>query len=120
MRRILAVASLIVSACATTPAVSPGVQLAPDTRPACAANCEKMGLRLAAVVLVRNSAGCVCAVPDAKPAAGAPGTPGTAGAAGASGDAAAVAVAAGALIAEEEDGQQLQAASVQATPVVKD
>ena len=114
MRRMLASAALLASACATTPAVSPGVQLAPDTRPACAANCEKMGLRLAAVVLVRNSAGCVCAVPEEKPAArgAAP------GAGGAPGDAAALAVAAGVLIAEDEDGQQLQAVAVQATPVL--
>ena len=56
------VAALLLSGCATTPAVSAGVKVDPETRPACAANCETMGLRLAAVVLVRNSAGCVCAV----------------------------------------------------------
>ncbi len=92
MRRTIVVASLLLSACATAPAVSSGYQLDPATRPACAANCEKMGLKLAAVVLVRNSAGCVCAVPDAKPGVG----QGVQAAAGT------VAVAGGVLIADED------------------
>jgi len=98
MRLRLALLPLVLSACATTQAVSPGVKLDPDTRPACAANCEKMGLRLAAVVLVRNSAGCVCAVPEAKVGVGLGNetTPG------------ALAVAGGVLIADEQDSQQLQ------------
>ena len=50
MRRAVAVASLLLSGCATAPAVSPGYQLDPATRPACAANCEKMGLKLAVVI----------------------------------------------------------------------
>jgi hypothetical protein len=66
MRHRLALVPLLLSACSTVPAVSSGIKLDPDTRPACAANCEAMGLRLAAVVLVRNSAGCVCAVPETK------------------------------------------------------
>lgn len=94
--------ALLLSACATMPAVSPGVQIDPDTRPACAANCAKMGLELAAVVLVRNSAGCVCTVPGAKPSSGA----------GAPEAGASVAVAGGVLIADEDD-QQSQAASAQ-------
>ena len=54
MRHRLALVPLLLSACSTVPAVSSGIKLDPDTRPACAANCEAMGLRLAAVVLVRN------------------------------------------------------------------
>jgi hypothetical protein len=89
---------MLLSACATAPALSPGVKLDPDTRPACAVNCEKMGLRLAAVVLVRNSVGCVCAVPEATPdkASGAVRVP----AAGA------LAIASGVIIADDEAAQQ--------------
>ena len=92
-----ATTSLLCAACATAPAVSSGYQLDPATKPACAANCEKMGLKLAAVVLVRNSAGCVCAVPEANRGVGL------------SGQAAAgtVAVAGGVLIADD-DAQQNQ------------
>lgn len=103
MNRGLALVALLAAACATVPAVSPGVQVAPDSRPACAANCEKMGLRLAAVVLVRNSVGCVCAVPEAAPAGGAP----SAGAVGSA------AVAGGVLVAEEEESEQASAWSMQ-------
>jgi hypothetical protein len=98
MRLRFALLPLLLSACATTQAVSSGVKLDPDTRPACAANCEKMGLRLAAVVLVRNSAGCVCAVPEAKVGGGL-GSEATSGA---------LAVAGGVFIADEQDSQQLQ------------
>ena len=102
MHRAIVVASLLLSGCATAPAVSSGYQLDPATRPACAANCEKMGLKLAAVVLVRNSGGCVCAVPEAKPGVGL------------SGQAAAgtIAIAGGVLIADE-DARQNQSVVVQ-------
>jgi hypothetical protein len=100
-RRIVLV-FLLLSACATAPAVSPGYVLDPATRPACAANCEKMGLKLAAVVLVRNSAGCVCAVPEAKPGVGF----------GGQAAAGTVAVAGGVLIADE-DAQQNQTVVIQ-------
>lgn len=94
--------SMMGTACATVPAVSPGFEIDPATRPSCAANCEKMGLKLVAVVLVRNSAGCVCAVPDAKPGAALDGraTAGT------------VAVAGGILVADEE-AQQNQTVAIQ-------
>lgn len=95
-------ALLLLSACATAPAVSSGYQLDPDTRPACEANCTKMGLKLAAVVLVRNSAGCVCAVPESKAGVGL-GSPASAGT---------VAVAGGVLIADE-DAQQNQTIVIQ-------
>jgi hypothetical protein len=90
----LLLAPLALAGCVTTPAVSAGLKVDPDTRPACAANCETMGLRLAAVVLVRNSAGCVCAVPEGK--------------AGARGEAAALAVAAGVVIDDDEAGAEME------------
>ncbi len=87
--------------CATTPAVSYGVKIDPETRPSCESNCTQMGLKLSAVVLVRNSVGCVCAVQEAK-AATATGSD-------------AVAVAGGVLIVEDES-QQAQTANVPAPP----
>jgi hypothetical protein len=97
---------LLLSACATAPAVSSGYQLDPNTRPACETNCTQMGLKLAAVVLVRNSAGCVCAVPEAKLGVGIGGQT----AAGT------VAVAGGVLIADE-DAQQNQTVVIQSQQV---
>jgi len=102
MRRNLVFVPLLLSACATAPAVSPGYQLDPSTRPSCEANCTQMGLRLAAVVLVRNSAGCVCAVPEARPGVGL----------GGQAAAGTVAVAGGVLIADE-DAQQTQTVVIQ-------
>jgi hypothetical protein len=47
--------------CVTTaPAVSSGVRLRPETRPECEALCRQMDLRLSAVVLIQDTAGCVC------------------------------------------------------------
>lgn len=54
MHRSVALVSLLLSACATVPAVSPGYEVDPATRPACAANCEKMGLKLAGGVLIAD------------------------------------------------------------------
>jgi len=68
--RLYFLSLLLFGACVTTPAVSYGVKVDPDTRPSCAALCEGMGLRLGAIVLVRNSSGCVCVVPDASTDAG--------------------------------------------------
>jgi hypothetical protein len=51
---------LLVAGCVTAPAIGSGVRLRPETRPECAANCEELGMRLGAVVLIQNSAGCVC------------------------------------------------------------
>jgi hypothetical protein len=93
---------MLLAACATAPALSPGVKLDPDTRPACAINCEKMGLRLAAVVLVRNSVGCVCAVPEATPEA----TPEKTSGAVRIPSGGAMAIASGVLIADDEATQQ--------------
>lgn len=56
--------------CATTaPAVSKYVKLRPETRSECAARCEEMGMRLGAVVLIQDSAGCVCEPQDSSSSA---------------------------------------------------
>jgi hypothetical protein len=83
----------LLAGCATLPAVSPGVLVRPETRTECAANCDAIGMRLAAVVLIRNSAGCVCEARE-----------GSAGANASRG----VAVAAGAhvIVLEEEEEQR--------------
>jgi hypothetical protein len=55
----------------------------------CVAHCDELGMKLAAVVIIRNSAGCVCEPKDAQARA----TSSVAAAAG------------GALIADEEEEQ---------------
>jgi hypothetical protein len=97
--RPLLLSPLLLAACVTAPAVGAGIKVDPNTRPSCAALCEGMGLRLEAVVLVRNSSGCVCVVPEASPGT----TPRAALRAGG------IAVASGTLIVEEEQEQALQA-----------
>ncbi len=87
--------------CVTTPAVSYGVKIDPDARPSCESNCAQMGLKLSAVVLVRDSVGCVCAVQEAKVAT----------ATGSD----AIGIAAGVLIVEDET-RQAQTANVPAVP----
>lgn len=60
-RTYLGLLLLGIAGCATTnPAVTPGVKLRSDTRPQCEAMCEQMDMRLGAVVVIRDSAGCVC------------------------------------------------------------
>jgi hypothetical protein len=51
---------LLLAGCATMPAVAPAVRVRPETVPECVANCQVLGARLGAIVLIRNSAGCVC------------------------------------------------------------
>jgi hypothetical protein len=67
----LLVVPLLTAGCATTPAVEAGVKVRPETRPECAAHCETLGMRLGAIVLIRNAAGCVCELREAPPAPGA-------------------------------------------------
>jgi len=55
------------------PAISPEVQVPSDSAAVCAYHCRGIGLELAAVVLVRDRIGCVCAPPAATPPAGPPG-----------------------------------------------
>jgi len=100
MRPLALAPVFLLAACATTPAVSAGVHVDPDTRPSCTRLCEGMGLRLAAVVLVRNSAGCVCMVPEA----------GSAAAPRAAVESGGIAAASGAILALEDEAQQAQQA----------
>jgi len=57
----------LVSCQTVNPAVTSGFKLPPDTRSACALRCEELGMRLGAIVLIRNSAGCVCEPSEAGP-----------------------------------------------------
>lgn len=80
MRATTLAVLITLAGCATLqPAVAPGVKPRPETAGECVGRCGELGMRLGAVVLIRNSAGCVC-----EPAAGAPSstsTPVTGGAA---------------------------------------
>ena len=86
------------AACVTTPAVSSGFKVDPNTRPSCAAICEGMGLHLGALVLVRKLSGCVCVMPE----------PSFGIAPRAALQSGATAVASGALIVDEQQEQVVQ------------
>lgn len=100
MRVAVAVSLLALAGCVTAPAVDPNYKLRPQTRSECAAHCEQLGMQLGAVVLIRNSAGCVCE-PRGAPAPQSAVQPGPGGGS---------AVAGGALVLalEEEARQQHQ------------
>ncbi len=80
--RIVLVAVLAASAalagCTTIPAVGSAVKLDPETANQCSAHCGSLGMDLGAVVIIRNSTGCVCA-PRGKGSANASGASGVAG-----------------------------------------
>jgi hypothetical protein len=111
------VAALAAVGCGTTPAVGTFVQLRPETATECTANCERLGMRLGAVVLIRNSAGCVCeprqASPEIRGAApqepGAPRATVTGGAGAAVGSVVIVA-------SEEEAAEEQRRRAAQGTP----
>jgi hypothetical protein len=69
MRSTFVLLLLVLAACATMPAVDPGLKLRPETRSECVSRCDEMGLRLSAIVLISNRAGCVCesAAPSSEP-----------------------------------------------------
>jgi hypothetical protein len=100
MRKLAAVALLAVStlsACATRKATSRS--LPRERASECLAHCDTLGMRLTAVVVIMDSAGCVCE-PQAAPAPSASATPVT-GAATIAGGATVAAV-----IAEQQRQQQ--------------
>jgi hypothetical protein len=103
MRALSALLLLGLTACQTTPAVDPDLRLRPDTRPQCERRCGELGMDLSAIVLIRNSAGCVCEArpPGAAPREAAPGAALRGGSA---------AVPGGALIValEEEEARRRQ------------
>lgn len=79
-RTILAAVVIALAGCVTAPAVDPSFRLRPETRGECITHCETLGMRLGAVVLVRNSAGCVCEEIRSEPRAAGGGAAVTAGA----------------------------------------
>lgn len=62
---------LSLAACATTaPPLDPSKALPPDTAAVCASHCSSLGMELGAVVIVRDSTGCVCQPRKAPASAG--------------------------------------------------
>jgi len=55
--------------CVTKPPVSALMTVPPDTANVCATHCGSLGMDLGAVVIVRDSAGCVCHPRSAAPTA---------------------------------------------------
>ncbi len=73
MRPTLLASLALLAGCVTMPAVDPAVRVRPETGPECVSYCGQLGMRLGAVVLIRNAAGCVCQPrDDAAPASSAP------------------------------------------------
>ena len=56
----LATLLLATSGCALVQPVSPSIPVTRETTAQCVTHCEELGLELGAVVLVHDSAGCVC------------------------------------------------------------
>ena len=104
MRRVLLISIAAMLGCAAvTPAVAPGVKLTPETGFECTKRCGELGMGLDAVVLIQNSAGCVC-------------RPGVAATGSQSG---AAAVAAGAMIAlATEEARRLEDSSPPPAPLI--
>ena len=112
MRRavLLAALTLVSSACTVERAVSSGRAVPRERADECRANCASLDMQLTAVVLVLNSAGCVCE-PKASPSA-----PASAGAGGAAAGGAAAASAQAVLAAQEQ--QRRVESTPSAAPVV--
>ncbi|MDC0710171.1 hypothetical protein POL68_16965 [Stigmatella sp. ncwal1] len=56
---------LLATGCSTLPATQ--FSLPKERATECAANCESLDMKLTAMVVIRNSAGCVCEPKDALP-----------------------------------------------------
>ncbi|ADO74593.1 hypothetical protein [Stigmatella aurantiaca] len=56
---------LLATGCSTLPATQ--FSLPKERATECAANCESLDMKLTAMVVIRNSAGCVCEPKDAPP-----------------------------------------------------
>lgn len=98
-RFIVAVTVLLVSGCTTIAPAQRTVD--PDTLPNCTRACGQLGMRLAAVVIVDETGGCVC-----EPASSASGA--GAGASGATVRTGTAAIAGGEVIAEQQKRQAAQ------------
>jgi hypothetical protein len=86
--------------CATARPVGGGYELRKDTASECRSHCQSIGMDLSAVVIISNSAGCVCSPAGAPVPAGPP------------------AAAAGAAAIQMQRAAQQQA-STPATPAVR-
>jgi len=111
-RAALAALVLALSACAVERAVTPGRALPKERATECDANCTALGMRLSAMVLIMNSAGCVCE-PKANAAAPAPSAPSAAVLGAATG------VAAVTAHAEEQQTQETATAPTSAPPSLR-
>ena len=60
--RFALVAFFFLGACKTTPPVNPLLSLPTDTAQECGGLCQRIGLKLSAVVVVADHVGCVCEV----------------------------------------------------------
>lgn len=101
VNRCVAVLGLVLAGCA--PAVQQAVQgpLPAERGPQCREACAQLGMTLTSVVLIMNSAGCVCQVIDPKPAPAA-----TQGGAAAAAGGAAIAATAAAAAAQAQSSQR--------------
>jgi hypothetical protein len=60
LRLIACLHLLALLGCVTAPPVTPAWSLPTDTADVCTSHCKSLGMDLGAVVIVRNSTGCVC------------------------------------------------------------
>jgi hypothetical protein len=75
MRMLLVVALFAAFGCTVDKAVGPGMTLPKERATECADHCASLDMRLSAVVVIMNKAGCVC---EPRTASGGPGTASTA------------------------------------------
>jgi cytosine/adenosine deaminase-related metal-dependent hydrolase len=60
MRLLLAAAAVALAGCTTVVPVGMSTDVDPQTAPSCARACQAVGMRVAAIVFIRNMGGCVC------------------------------------------------------------
>jgi hypothetical protein len=74
-----AAAALLLAGCTTVMPVSKVLDVDPETAPSCARVCKQVGMRVGAIVFIRNMGGCVCEPEAAAPRADASGGAATMG-----------------------------------------
>ena len=70
---VFATAALFFVGCTTVMPVSNVLDVDPETAPACARVCKQVGMKVGAIVFIRNMGGCVCEPETAAPRADAGG-----------------------------------------------
>ncbi|HTO99002.1 MAG TPA: hypothetical protein VMK66_18255 [Myxococcales bacterium] len=98
--KLIVIAAFLAAGCVTARPLGSFTTLPPDTPKECTRLCQSMGLLLTAVVVVADSAGCVC---EAQP-----GTARPAGATAAASGGAVIAARAAAAAAQQQQMQQAQ------------